>query len=232
MQAEGVEPGAPYRLRIGVTGHRRLPDIDELAARVDEVLDVHIPGLVDSATSDPVRDSARRPLVFTVITPLAEGADRRVAETILKRPDAEMEVILPLAVADYMGDFQTAASRSEFKRLLELARRPVSLRETPLAAEFALSDMVEARRRAYEHLGHCLVDCCDVLIAVWDGEQARGKGGTAEVVGYARGIGRPVVIIRADKSGGTEVHAGKGIRSEPFLEMDGFAVFEVSASDI
>jgi hypothetical protein len=35
----------------------------------------------------------------------------------------------------------------------------------------------------------------DELFAVWDGEPARGYGGTADVVAYARQLGTPVRII-------------------------------------
>jgi hypothetical protein len=35
----------------------------------------------------------------------------------------------------------------------------------------------------------------DVLMAVWDGQPARGKGGTAEVVEYARALGKPLILI-------------------------------------
>jgi hypothetical protein len=45
-----------------------------------------------------------------------------------------------------------------------------------------------------------VVDNCDVLIAVWDGEGAEGQGGTGEVVARARSQGKPVVIVRAGNS--------------------------------
>jgi hypothetical protein len=38
---------------------------------------------------------------------------------------------------------------------------------------------------------------CDVLLALWDGEPARGKGGTADVIAYARALHRPVIIINS-----------------------------------
>jgi hypothetical protein len=41
------------------------------------------------------------------------------------------------------------------------------------------------------------VNDSDVLIALWDGLPARGKGGTAEVVEYATALGKPVLIIDA-----------------------------------
>lgn len=35
----------------------------------------------------------------------------------------------------------------------------------------------------------------DRLIAVWDGRPARGYGGTADLVAYARGLGVPVQVL-------------------------------------
>ncbi len=232
MQAQSAEPDAQMRLKIGVTGHRRLSDADELADRVDEVLDIHIPELLDAARPAGDTDFPRPELVYTVITPLAEGADRRVAQTIMKRSDARVEVILPLTVSDYVEDFHTSESLGEFKQLLALADRSVSLRDTPLAEGFAPSELAEARVRAYEDTGRCLVDCCDVLIAVWDGKRARGRGGTAGVVRYARDIGRPVVVIRAQPPYEIVVHTGRGIRTEPVAGFDELGLFEVSASEV
>lgn len=230
MQEPGAAPNIPFRLRIGVTGHRQLTDAKELAARIEEALDIHVPGLLDSALREQIRSSTRTPLAFAVLTPLAEGADRLVAETILKRPDARVEVVLPLTVEDYLEDFQTAASRAEFKRLLALARRPISLRETPLEADFAPGELAEARKEAYEDVGRYVVRHCDVLIALWDREEARGRGGTAEIVRYARSIDRPVVIIPTKKPGGIDVHAGGGIPTGAFPQIDAFNAFDMPAA--
>ena len=41
------------------------------------------------------------------------------------------------------------------------------------------------------------VNDADALLALWDGQAARGKGGTADVVDYARSLGKPVIIIDA-----------------------------------
>ena len=51
---------------------------------------------------------------------------------------------------------------------------------------------------SYLDCGIETVNGADVLLAVWDGDPARGKGGTAEVVQYALSIGKPVMIIDAD----------------------------------
>ena len=43
--------------------------------------------------------------------------------------------------------------------------------------------------------GRLLVERSDRLIAVWDGLPARGPGGTADVVAYARALSRPVTVL-------------------------------------
>lgn len=54
------------------------------------------------------------------------------------------------------------------------------------------------RERAYEAAGRYVVDHCDMLLAVWDGRPARGRGGTAEIIAYARRRERPLAVIAAD----------------------------------
>ena len=55
----------------------------------------------------------------------------------------------------------------------------------------------EQHEDIYLNCGIRTVDDCDVLVAVWDGEAARGKGGTADVVAYARQVKKPVIWIHA-----------------------------------
>jgi hypothetical protein len=40
-----------------------------------------------------------------------------------------------------------------------------------------------------------MLDRIDVLLALWDGKPARGRGGTAEIVRRAHDLGLPVVWI-------------------------------------
>jgi hypothetical protein len=46
--------------------------------------------------------------------------------------------------------------------------------------------------------GAIVADRCERLIAVWDGRPALGLGGTGDVVRYAQGIGRDVVVVWPD----------------------------------
>lgn len=53
----------------------------------------------------------------------------------------------------------------------------------------------EPSEEAFYAAGKAVVDACDWLIAVWDGEPARGLGGSADVVAYARNRGKVVHVI-------------------------------------
>jgi hypothetical protein len=155
------------RIVIGVTGHRDLAPGDRLAAKIDAVLD----------------EIAQTPLGLVVLSPLAEGADRLVAERVLARRGAELEAVLPMAEADYERDFETDASRAEFRSLLA---RAGTVHRLPDASN---------REKAYAAAGRFVVDRCDVLIAVWNGRASNGPGGTAEIVAYARSLPRRLFVI-------------------------------------
>jgi hypothetical protein len=158
-------------IRVGVTGHRALAELDKINAGVEEALrriEQLFPGEA-----------------LTVISALAEGADRIAAHQVLARPGARLVVPLPLPRSDYMADFGSEASRSEFLRLLDRAEQ---VTEMPPAA---------ARDAAYEAAGEYVLNTSDVLIAIWDGRPAQGQGGTAEVVTRARERGLPIAWVHA-----------------------------------
>lgn len=159
---------APVRLVIGVTGHRKLADSVRVAARIDEALD---------------KIALEAPSRLVVLSPLAEGADRLVAERVLARGGAELEAVLPLSEAEYESDFDTAASKSEFRSLLSRAK---AIHRLPAPA---------SREEAYAAAGRFVVDHCDVLIAVWDGKAGDGPGGTADIVAYAQSRRRRLVVL-------------------------------------
>ena len=45
------------------------------------------------------------------------------------------------------------------------------------------------------YAAHAIVERCDLLIAVWDGQRAVGKGGTGDVVAYAKKLGVDIRVI-------------------------------------
>lgn len=166
-------PAHPGPIAIGVTGHRRYDDPEQVAASVASVLDRL---LADGAPP-------------TVVTSLAEGADRLVAEMVLDR-GGTVDVILPLPADDYEQDFAAPESRAQFADLLGRATT-ISVVEVDTADS--------GRERAYELAGRAMVERSDVLIALWDGAPPRGRGGTAEIIQYALDHGVPVEIVLVDR---------------------------------
>jgi len=167
---------------VGVSGHRALDDPAQVEAQVRACLD-------SLARVGPGEVAPR----IVALSPLAEGADRIVARSVLERdPAATLRAVLPLEIADYLDDFSSESSKAEFLALLARA----DLIEILGAPEGEDPSNPEGRVAAYERVGRYVVDHCDVLIAVWDGEPARGRGGTAEIIEYATGAGRPVEQIR------------------------------------
>jgi len=155
---------------VGVTGHRFLAEAEKLRAAVRGALDRVAAAFPDAK--------------LTIVSPLAEGADRLVAEAGLAR-GAELIVPLPLPRDDYITDFATDESKTEFLGLLSRADEVIEL---PQTAE---------RNDAYAQVGAWLLDHSDVLIALWDGQPAQGRGGTAEVVEEALARKTPVLHVKA-----------------------------------
>ena len=185
----------PARIVIGVTGHRRLAPEPWLTEEIR------------SAIRDIVREASptkSAELALTVLSPLAEGADRLIAKEVLKFPGSRLEVVLPMERDDYMRDFNTAGSRREFHKLLSQA---VSIRHVSFNG---------SRPEVYELAGRYVVEQCDVLIALWDGTPMGGEGGTAGTVDYARKTGCPLIWIRTDSPGQVSHELGTGLRQGRF----------------
>ena len=177
--------GAEGELRIGVTGHRVLAELPRVAAGVEAALDrieATFPG--------------RAPVV---VSALAEGADRLVAEAVLRRSGARLRVVLPMARSEYLADFATPQSRGAF---LALLARADSVAVLPARA---------TRDEAYAAANDRMLDEVDVLVAIWDGQGAQGQGGTAEVVARARARRLPLAWVHAgNRAPGTMVATSLG----------------------
>jgi len=186
MQVRTIQsPGSknsriPATVRIGVTGHRALPNEPHIRESVKGVL-ARLDGILHHT-----------PHSFVVVSPLAESADRIVATEVLAWHIPEgadkpsLEVVLPLPKEDYLRDFAAQKSVDEFNALVATATSTRTL------------DPAATRTAAYEQVGRYVVDHCDVLIAIWDGKPAGGQGGTAEIVEYARKIGRSFFWINLE----------------------------------
>jgi hypothetical protein len=114
---------------------------------------------------------------------IARGADSIFAQAVLDL-GGKLEVVLP--AANYR---QTKVKPDHADQFDELLRRATKVR---------VMSFDEANRAAYEAANDAVLASCDRLLAVWDGQGAVDKGGTASVVEEARSRGLPVEIIWPD----------------------------------
>lgn len=114
------------------------------------------------------------------ISALASGADQLFASLILDE-GGQMHIIIPCQ--GYEAAFSNNSDLERFRRLLGKAESVETLNYPKPSEE------------AYLAAGHHIVDSSDFLVAVWDGKPARGKGGTGDVVHYARSRGIKVEVI-------------------------------------
>jgi hypothetical protein len=118
------------------------------------------------------------PLVGT--TSLAAWADQLFAQEILEA-GGRLEIVIPA-----LGYEKSFATREAARRFNDLAAAASDVTTLPFPCP---SD------EAYLAAGIAVVERSDVLLAVWDGQAARGLGGTADIVAYARARKRDVTIL-------------------------------------
>jgi hypothetical protein len=140
---------------------------------------------IPSFATDAIRMMMRRSLEelsgpITGVSSLAEGADQMFAAVVLDRGGL-LHVVIPCR--RYEEAFASAGAAQAFSSLL--AR----------AADIETLPFPEPSEEAFCAAGCRVVDVSDLLVAVWDGEPARGKGGTADIVEYARRKGVDVRVI-------------------------------------
>ena len=117
------------------------------------------------------------------LSSLAGGADQVFARVVLGK-GGRIEAVIPIrGYRDLMQDevaegFDELVGRSS---VIEL-------------------DLGGSHEEAFLNAGKWIVDHSELMIAVWDGKPAEGKGGTADVVAYAREVGRRVIVIDVDSA--------------------------------
>jgi hypothetical protein len=173
-------------LVIGVTGHRDLVagEIPGLRAKVREFL-------TDLQESHP-------DLPLVVMSPLAEGADRMVAEEA-RALGISLIVPLPLPVEIYKQDFTAPGSLQNFRQLCEEAE-VVELPLLPGDTPESVADYGPRRDAHYARLGIYLCAHCHILLAVWDGKASDKLGGTAQVVRFHHWDEMPGFVERSESS--------------------------------
>ena len=161
---------------LGVTGHR------DLRANALDQLKTEVRGIFTDLHKRYPHTS------FILLSPLAAGADRLVAEVALDLADdasfaAKMSLVVPLPWPREICEEQIhrTGKRAEFDRLLD---RAASTIEAPLAERVSADSITscdEARRLQYQEVARYIARHSQLLIALWDGEEST-DGGTAQTI--------------------------------------------------
>jgi hypothetical protein len=112
------------------------------------------------------------------VTSLAIGADQLLARLVLEA-GGTIHAVLPFA------DIERSFSPEDVPAYRELVKQ----------ATVEVLDTHGTDEDAYLAAGQQVVELSDVLLAVWNGKPAKGKGGTADVVAYAIHRGVPLIHI-------------------------------------
>jgi len=169
---------------IGVTGHREITQMKQVISGVDKALHK----IKESFPAEEI----------TIISPLAEGADRLVVWRAKANNEVELVVPLPFGVSEYMEDFSKISSKAEFVTLLEQAEQVIEL------------PALENREDRYQTVGLYVLNNSDVLITIWDGQPARGPGGTGQIVTKAREKKMPIAwVFAGDQDSNSQSLGGK-----------------------
>jgi hypothetical protein len=198
-------------LAVGVTGHRlvRMPDADLEALRTTVVdLLSRIRNASDQVAKQHASHFASTTPNLRLVTALADGADTIAAEAALSA-GWRLDACLPFPRDEYATDFAEGEHRQRYEQLLARA-----------SATFALTGSRTDAEAAYEAVGHVVLDQADILLALWDGNIGRGRGGTARVV--AEAISRDIPVIHIDAHG----------NNAPVLLWSGLADFEIEQPTI
>ena len=161
--------GGRAPIMLGVVGHR---NIDTKNEKLAAALKKQCALLRGRCKHSP----------FVILSALAEGADRLMANIALDELKADLIAVLPMPEEEYERDFETAELKAEFRSLLKRALCVKIAPAPPGQASWASEG--EPRNEQYARAGAIIVDHAQVLFAIWDGEPARGTGGTADQVAW------------------------------------------------
>ncbi len=154
---------------VGFTGHRQLKDAAHAGAWLQQAMET----LRNEGTGE-----------WIGVSSAAAGSDLLFARQV-RAAGLAWQAMLPFPPAEFQKDFAPEAWPEVAALLAEAETLTVM---TPGGS----------REEAYLDCGVETVNACDVLVALWDGEPARGRGGTADVVTFARELGKPLVVIDPD----------------------------------
>lgn len=168
----------PITLRIGVTGHRDLPDAASAREQIIRVL---------MAIQCAAQKQNHSTVKLQVVSALADGADQIVARHGLEL-GYELVAVSPSRIDDYKKKMTDPAA---FQALWNEATPPTF----ELRGDLYENATPEARHAAYEQCGEWILDNCDFLIAVFDINHPHKDGGTASIVRKSLQWDCPAILV-------------------------------------
>ena len=137
---------------------------------------------------------------IVVLTPLADGVDRIIADVVLDN-FSDMRILIPLPFSENLykntfgkglkiNNISQAESIKEYENLLEKIKKHNKCDNIYINLKFDkenyLNQNIEEQRKIrneqYAFLGEFLIEKSDILIAVYDKNREIIKGGTIEIV--------------------------------------------------
>ena len=116
----------------------------------------------------------------TCVSSLARGADQLFANSVLNA-GGKLHAIIPCDL--YEETFSDILDLTAYNKLLKVAKIVEKL-NFPLPSE-----------EAFFEAGCKVASTSEILVAIWDGKIAKGKGGTADIVKYAKDNRIEVVVL-------------------------------------
>lgn len=188
-----TKPHPPHprlTLNVGITGHRAavLPEgiLDDVRASIRDVLEELAEATRWLHAHEPHMFSAETPRL-RLHTALATGSDQ-LAALCGRELGYHVRAPLPFAPEEYARDFADGTEAAEFANHLQAVDEV-----------FALPGERAAQDEAYVLVGRAVIVASDILVAVWDGGEGNGRGGTAHVVNLALRAGVPVLHVGIDR---------------------------------
>ena len=192
-------PRARLAFRVGLVGHRpnRLPDDPAQLAILRQTIGGILREVREAVRAEASVPGAElyagAPPLLRAISSLAEGSDRIFADEALEL-GFELTCPLPFCQEEFEQDFLPpnaleADSLASFRALLGKAQAKGAL------TLFELDGVRETAPDAYAAASQVVLNQSDLLIGVWDGGAAAGRGSTVDTLEEALAYHVPVLWI-------------------------------------
>ena len=169
----------PKKLTLAITGHRDMIETRKLKKEVANYLETLLLQYKE----------------IVLLSPLADGADRFVAELFLNKkeqyPKLRLKVPMPFSQERYMKDFDEV-SKKEFLHFLNYADTPFTITQPD-------------EKNNYQKLGYYIANNCDILLALWDKTFNGKSGGTSDVVAYAQSKSHQVKVFQVQRKANLKI---------------------------